>query len=205
MEELTESQNHILKVLKKLIAKNGYPPTVREIGEEANLSSSATIHFHLKKLEEKGYIRKGNSKNRTIELLVPNEYKKEHQDVINVPLLESTIDTNPLDAIETTHEFFPLPTDLVPSKNKTFAFRVSDNNMNNIGIYKGDILIVQKASTAKNDDIVIAITNKNELIVKKYYKENNYYKLESTNDNIEPIICKRVAVLGKVVGLYRKF
>lgn len=205
MEKLTDSQSHILKVLKKLIARNGYPPTVREIGDEAHLSSPATIHFHLKKLEEKGYIRKGNSKNRTIELLVPNEYKKDHQDVINVPLLESTINTNPLDAMETPHEFFPLPTDLVPSKNKTFVFRVSENDMSKVGIYIYDILIVQKTSTAKNGDIVIVITSSNELIVKKYYKEDSHYRLESADDNIEPIILKRVAILGKVVGLYRKF
>ena len=77
MEKLTGRQNHILQVLKKLIAKNGYPPTVREIGEEAHLSSPATIHFHLKKLEEKGYIKKFDNKNRTIEILVPNEYIEE--------------------------------------------------------------------------------------------------------------------------------
>lgn len=204
MEKLTDSQNHILQVLKKLIAKNGYPPTVREIGEAANLSSPATIHFHLKKLEEKGYIRKGNSKNRTIELLVPNEYKKWHQDVINVPLIESSINTNPIDAIESSNEVFPLPMSLVPSKNATFAFKVNDDSMINIGIYKSDILIVQKTSTAKNGDIVITITNSNELVVKKYYKEEKNYRLESANDSIGPIILKRVAILGKVVSLYRK-
>ena len=74
MEKLTGKQNYILQILKQLIAENGYPPTVREIGEKANLSSPATIHFHLSKLEEKGYIKKGDNKNRTIEILVPNEY-----------------------------------------------------------------------------------------------------------------------------------
>ena len=68
MEKLTGKQSYILQVLKKLIAKNGYPPTVREIGEEAHLSSPATIHFHLSKLEEKGYIKKDDNKNRTLEI-----------------------------------------------------------------------------------------------------------------------------------------
>ena len=63
MEKLTGKQNYILQILKQLIAENGYPPTVREIGEKAKLSSPATIHFHLSKLEEKGYIKKGDSKN----------------------------------------------------------------------------------------------------------------------------------------------
>ena len=79
MEKLTDKQNVILQILKKLIAKNGYPPTVREIGEEAHLSSPATIHFHLKKLEEKGYIKKDDNKNRTLEILVPNEYIEKNE------------------------------------------------------------------------------------------------------------------------------
>ena len=68
MDKLTDKQNSILQILKKLIAEKGYPPTVREIGEKAHLSSPATIHFHLSKLEEKGYIKKGDNKNRTIEI-----------------------------------------------------------------------------------------------------------------------------------------
>ena len=66
MDKLTGRQQFILDVLKKLVAKNGYPPTVREIGEAAHLSSPATIHFHLTKLEEKGYIKKNDNKNRTL-------------------------------------------------------------------------------------------------------------------------------------------
>ena len=87
MEKLTDRQKDILDVIKQAIAKNGYPPTVREIGAKLNLSSSATTHFHLKKLEEKGYIKKDSSKNRTIELLVPNEYLENDDKVVEVPLL----------------------------------------------------------------------------------------------------------------------
>ena len=75
MEKLTKRQADILDALKKSIAKKGYPPTVRELGEEVHLSSPATIHFHLEKLAEKGYIKKSEKRNRTIELLVPNEYQ----------------------------------------------------------------------------------------------------------------------------------
>ena len=80
MEKLTESQYNILQVLKKLIAERGFPPTVREIGEAAHLSSPATTHFHLNKLAEKGYIEKGNGKNRTIKLLVENEFLQKDDD-----------------------------------------------------------------------------------------------------------------------------
>ena len=79
MEKLTQSQKNILQVLKKLMADKGYPPTVREIGEMAHLSSPATIHFHLNKLAEKGYIEKGGGKNRTLRLLVDNEYEEKDE------------------------------------------------------------------------------------------------------------------------------
>ena len=109
MEKLTTRQEYILQVIKQLVAKNGYPPTVREIGAKAHLNSPATIHFHLTKLEEKGYIKKGNSKNRTIEILVPNEYIEKEENVVEVPLLGKVTAGTPIEAIETPDEYFALP------------------------------------------------------------------------------------------------
>ena len=115
MEKLTDGQKKILDVLKRLVAKNGYPPTVREIGKEADLNSPATTFFHLKKLEEKGYIRKDTSKNRTIEILVPNEYLQKEEDVVDVPLLGKVTAGTPIEAIETPNEYFSLPANFQPS------------------------------------------------------------------------------------------
>ena len=125
MEKLTGRQKFILDVLKKLIAENGYPPTVREIGEKAHLSSPATIHFHLKKLEEKGYIKKGDNKNRTIEILVPNEYLEKSDTVVDVPLLGKVTAGTPIEAIETPDEYFSLPANLVSTKDENFTLKVS--------------------------------------------------------------------------------
>ena len=94
MEKLTESQYNILQVLKKLIAERGFPPTVREIGEAAHLSSPATTHFHLNKLAEKGYIEKGNGKNRTIKLLVENEFLQKDDDIVDVPAIVHVVPLN---------------------------------------------------------------------------------------------------------------
>ncbi len=204
MEKLTGRQNFILKVLKKLIAKNGYPPTVREIGEEANLSSPATIHFHLKKLEEKGYIKKDDNKNRTIEILVPNEYLEKNESVVDVPLLGKVTAGTPIEAIETPDEFFSLPISLVNTKNEVFTLKVSGESMINVGIYDGDILIVEKRNTARNGETVVAMNSEGEATVKTFYKENGYFRLQPENDTMEPIILKEVTILGKVVGLYRK-
>lgn len=204
MEKLTERQAFILEVLKKLLAKNGYPPTVREIGELAELHSPATIHFHLKKLEEKGYIRKGSSKNRTIELLVPNEFVEKDDAVVSVPLLGKVTAGTPIEAIETPDEYFNLPANLVTNKKEIFTLKVSGESMINVGIYDNDILIVEKQNTAKNGDTVVAMTDNNEATVKTFYKENGYFRLQPENDTMDPIILDNVTILGKVVGLYRK-
>lgn len=205
MEKLTSRQKDILQVLKKLSAKNGYPPTVREIGKEADLHSPATIHFHLKKLEEKGYIKKDNSKNRTIEILVPNEYIEKDEHIIEVPLLGKVTAGTPIEAIETPNEYFPLPANIVSAKNEIFTLTVSGDSMINVGIYDGDILIVEKCSTAKNGDTVVAMNVDNEATVKTFYKEDGYIRLQPENDTMDPILLPEVTILGKAVGLYRKF
>ena len=204
MEKLTNKQSVILQVLKKLIAKNGYPPTVREIGEEAHLSSPATIHFHLTKLEEKGYIKKNDNKNRTIEILVPNEYLEKDENVVEVPLLGKVTAGSPIEAIETPDEYFALPANLITTKNDVFTLTVSGESMINVGIYDGDILIVERRNTAKNGETVVAMNNNNEVTVKTFYKEDGYFRLQPENDTMDPIILKEVTILGKVIGLYRK-
>ena len=205
MEKLTNKQKDILQIIKKLIAKNGYPPTVREIGKEANLNSPATIHFHLTKLEEKGYIKKGNSKNRTIEVLVPNEYLETDDNVVEVPLLGKVTAGTPIEAIETPDEYFSLPTTLFNTRNEIFTLNVSGDSMINVGIYDGDILIVERCNTARNGETVVAMNAEGEATVKTFYKEDGYFRLQPENDTMEPIILDEVTILGKAVGLYRKF
>lgn len=204
MEKLTARQEYILQIIKKLVAKNGYPPTVREIGEKANLHSPATIHFHLTKLEEKGYIKKDNSKNRTIEILVPNEYLEKETSVIDVPLLGKVTAGTPIEAIETPDEYFSLPANIIGKKKEVFTLKVSGESMINVGIYDGDILIVERKNTATNGETVVAMNADNEVTVKTFYKENGYFRLQPENDTMDPIILKEVTILGKVVGLYRK-
>lgn len=204
LEKLTTRQKFILDILKKLIAKNGYPPTVREIGEEAELSSPATIHFHLRQLEEKGYIKKDDNKNRTIEILVPNEYLEKEEKIIDVPLLGKVTAGSPIEAIEMPNEYFSLPSNLFSTKNEIFTLKVSGESMINVGIYDGDILIVEKRNTAKNGETVVAMNNENEVTVKTFYKENGHFRLQPENDTMEPIILNECTILGKVIGLYRK-
>ncbi len=205
METLSERQKEILDVIKKFIAENGFPPTVREIGAIVGLSSSATTYFHLKKLIEKGYIKQDSSKNRTLELLVPNEYLNNDQKVVDIALLGKVTAGNPIEAIEMPNEFFSIPVSLIPNKKEVFALNVSGESMINVGIYDGDIIIVQKQNTANNGDTVVAMTEENTVTVKTFYKENDHIRLQPENDFMEPIILTTCTILGKVIGLYRKF
>lgn len=203
MKELTRRQKDILEFVKKYIVSYGYPPTVREIAKGLGLSSPATIHSHLSNLEEKGYIKKDELKNRAIELLVENEFEEHNDRVIDVPLLGKVAAGNPILAIENPDTFFSLPISLIPSKKEVFTLEVSGESMVNVGIYDGDYVIVEKTNVARNGEIVVAMTDENEVTLKTFYKENGYFRLQPENDSMEPIILDSVTILGKAIGLYR--
>ncbi len=202
MEKLTYKQNQVLDYFKKFIAEKGYPPTVREICSALNLSSPATVHAHINTLVNKGYMKKNNSKNRAVELLVKNEYEVE--DSVDVPLLGKVTAGNPIEAIEMPDEYFTLPSYLIPTKKEVFALRVSGLSMINAGIHDNDIVIVQRQQTANNGDIVVAMTEDNEVTLKTFYKEDGYFRLQPENDTMAPIILDKVSIVGKAIGLYRK-
>ena len=204
MEKLTDRQQDILDTIKKEIAKNGFPPTVREIGAKVGLNSSATTFFHIKKLIEKGYLKQGNGKNRTLELLVPNEYIEKDDKVAQVPLLGKVQAGNPIEAIEMPDEYFDLPVGLLPKGKDVFTLRVSGESMINVGIYDGDIIIVERRQEARNGETVVAMTEENTVTVKTFYKEADHIRLQPENDTMSPIILKNCTILGKVIGLYRK-
>ena len=205
MENLTRRQEEILTYVKEYIVSHGYPPTVREIGKDLGVSSPATIHTHLNKLVEKGFIKKDSSKNRAIELLVENEFDKKEEDVIDVPLLGKITAGSPIEAIEMPDEYFSLPAYLVPNNKDVFTLKVSGTSMINVGILDDDIVIVQRQNTARNGEIVVAMTDDNEVTLKTFYKEKGYFRLQPENDTMEPIILDNVTILGKAIGLYRKF
>lgn len=205
MENLTRRQEEILTYVKEYIVSHGYPPTVREIGKDLGVSSPATIHTHLNKLVEKGFIKKDSSKNRAIELLVENEFDKKEEDVVDVPLLGKITAGSPIEAIEMPDEYFSLPAYLVPNNKDVFTLKVSGTSMINVGILDDDIVIVQRQNTARNGEIVVAMTDENEVTLKTFYKEKGYFRLQPENDTMEPIILDNVTILGKAIGLYRKF
>ena len=202
-KKITKRQEDVLDYIKKYIVEHGYPPATREIGAALGLSSPATVHTHLKRLEDAGYIKKTNSKFRTIEILVDNEYEQKNDDLVKVPLLGKITCGSPIEAIETPDEWFTLPASLIPAKETVFTLRASGESMINKGIYDGDVVIVQKQKIARNGDIVVAMTMDNEVTLKTFYKENNHIRLQPENDTMEPIYLDNCYILGKAIGLYR--
>ena len=203
MEKLTNKQEIILTEIKKFIAKNGYAPTIRELCSLCNLSSTATMFVHLKNLTTKGYINQTENKFRTIELNVMNEYDKKNENIIEVPLLGDVAAGNPIEAIENPNEFFNLPAYLVPQNTEVFTLKVQGDSMINAGILDEDIVIVKKQKNANNGEIV-AMTDENEVTLKRFFKEKDHIRLQPENDTLQPIILNNVTILGKAIGLYRK-
>ncbi len=204
MEKLTSQQEKMLDKIKQYLVKRGYAPTVRELCQEMNLSSTATVQVHLNNLEKKGYLKKEDGKNRTIELLVDNEYIPKSENVVEVPLLGKITAGNPIEAIERPDEYFSLPSYLIPNNKDVFTLLVSGTSMINAGILDGDIVIVERKNTANNGEIVVAMTDENEVTLKTFYKEKDHIRLQPENDTMEPFIMQNVTILGKAIGLYRK-
>jgi len=204
MEKLTSQQEKMLDKIKQYMVRRGYAPTVRELCQEMNLSSTATVQVHLNNLEKKGYLKKEDGKNRTIELLVDNEYIPKNELVVDVPLLGKITAGNPIEAIERPDEYFSLPSYLIPNNKDVFTLLVDGTSMINAGILDGDIVIVERKNTANNGDIVVAMTDENEVTLKTFYKEKDHIRLQPENDTMEPFIMQNVTILGKAIGLYRK-
>jgi len=204
MEKLTKRQSDILEVIKRFMANHGYPPTVREIGKELDLSSPATTHFHLNRLEDKGYIRKNESKNRAMELLVENEYQLNSNGIATIPLVGTITAGNPIEAIENPDEFFSVPSSILSKGKEVFALLVKGESMINKGIHDKDVVIIERINNANNGDVVAAMTSENEVTLKTFYKEKNHIRLQPENDTMEPLIFNNITILGKAVGLYRQ-
>lgn len=198
--ELTEKQRMILEYIKTEILKRGYPPSVREICTAVHLKSTSSVHAHLSALEEKGFIRRDPTKPRAIEI-IDDEYALSRREMVNIPIVGTVTAGMPILAHENVEDYFPLPVEFLPNA-ELFMLKVRGDSMINAGIFNGDTVIVEKRSTAKNGDYVVALIE-DSATVKTYYKENGHYRLQPENDTMDPIICDHIDILGKVIGLVR--
>ncbi|MCL2576565.1 MAG: transcriptional repressor LexA [Defluviitaleaceae bacterium] len=200
--KLTAKQQMILDFLKAEIRRNGYPPTVREICEAVGLSSTSTVHSHLETLERKGHIRRSPAKNRSTEILEEDFYTNARE-LVNVPIVGRVAAGVPILADENIEDTFPIPIDYV--KNDTcFMLHVKGDSMIDEGILDGDLVLVRQQPDANNGDIVIALLD-DSATVKTFYREGEFIRLDPANSAFDPIRVRECEVLGKVIGLYRRY
>lgn len=203
MSDVTSKQEQILAYIRQNVREKGYPPSVREIGKAVGLSSSSTVHAHLNKLESLGLIRRDPTKPRTIEIVDESSWRQ--KSLVPVPHIGRVTAGQPILAVENIEETYPLPAELIGRDDNIFMLDVSGESMINAGILDGDLILVRETKSANNGDIVVALIDDEEATVKRFYKENGRFRLQPENDTMDPIYADKVEILGKVVGLYRRF
>lgn len=200
---ITTKQREILDFIKSEILNKGYPPSVRDICEAVHLKSTSSVHSHLNTLERNGYIRRDPTKPRAIEILDDN-FNLARREVVNVPVIGTVAAGQPLLAVQSIENYFPIPAEYLPNR-KVFMLKVKGESMINAGILNGDIVIVAQQDTASNGEMVVALVD-DSATVKTFYKEDGYYRLQPENDTMDPIIVHgEVKILGKVIGVIRLF
>jgi repressor LexA len=202
-QPLTQRRQAILDFIVEHIEENGYPPTVREIGQCVGLSSSSSVHFHLKALEKGGYIQRDGSLTRAIR---PNVSERETGDVRDhvheIPLVGRVAAGQPVLATENIEEMLPMPENLFPDED-LFMLEVTGDSMVNAGILDGDYVIVRCQDTAENGDIIVALLD-DEATVKRLYVHADHIELRPENDNMASLRSSDVEVIGLVRGVVRR-
>ena len=199
-DDLTRQEEEVLEFIKKQINSTGFPPSVREICAALGFKSTSSAHQYVWRLAEKGYIDKSNLKTRAIKI-------KGSEPTISVPIVGKVAAGEPILATENIADYFAIGESFFSRnalQNDNFILKVQGESMIQVGINNGDFIIVSKQSTARNGEIVVAMIDGN-ATVKTFYKEKDHIRLQPENDTMEPIIVKDAQIVGKVVGLFRRF
>lgn len=200
MEQTTERQRRILEVIHEFTAERGYPPSVREIGERVGLSSSSTIHAHLKTLERHGLISRDPTKPRALRSEVAAAAPV--PDSVVMPVIGKVAAGVPITAQENVEGEFVLPASFARG-SENFMLRVQGDSMIEAAILDGDLIVVRPQKTANNGEIVVAMLD-GEATVKRFYREDGRVRLQPENPSMEPIYSSDVTVIGRVEAVVRK-
>jgi repressor LexA len=204
---LTARQQEIWQFLVAYVDDHGYPPTVREIGEEVGLASPSTVHAHLANLERVGLIRRDPTKPRAIELTGHRRVEARPEfEAPRLPLLGRVAAGGPLLAEENVEDHVSVPEPL--GRGADFLLTVHGDSMIEAGILDGDTIVVQRRDDARTGDVVVALVgddeSADEATVKTFHREpDGRVRLQPENAALEPIYADHVQVLGKVVGVFR--
>ncbi len=204
---ITRRQRELYDFISDFVQKNGYSPSFDEIREGMGLNSLATVHKHVTNLEKKGLLTRDYNRSRSIDLLPPKGRLKQAMSVnttMVLPLMGRIAAGQPIEAVENP-ETISLA-DFVRSK-EVFVLEVRGDSMQDEHILNGDYVLVEKAKTAHNGDIVVALVEGSDATLKRFYREGDNIRLQPSNVNMQPIIVPAadVDVQGRVIGVLRKY
>ncbi len=194
-----EKLNRVMDYIRKFTEENGYTPSVREIGKECGIKSTATVHSYIEKLQNKGYLNKTDNKKRAVTIGKGSG--------INVPLLGVVTAGQPIFAYENYEDYYTFPVGEFRGED-LFMLRVQGTSMIDAGIMDGDKIIVRRQQTAENGEIVVAFVNEDETAtVKRFYNRNGKIVLHPENELLDDMVFElnEVSIIGKVVGLMRNY
>lgn len=206
-DTLTDRQRQILHVIERSMQERGYPPSVREIGEEVGLNSPASVHNHLATLQKMGYLRRDPTKPRAIEVRFDtnSEVAMERRPSRHVPLIGEVAAGTDVLAQENVEDLIPLPTDFT-GDGDLFMLKVRGDSMIGAGILNGDFVVARQQNVAENGDIVVAGIPGDEATVKTYSRTAKNIILTPANDAHAPMVfdSDEVVIFGKVVTVLRR-
>jgi SOS regulatory protein LexA len=194
---LTKRQKEVLDFVKNYSKMNRYAPSFEEIRKKLKLASVSTVHFHISKLKDGGYLGKIENKARAISLT-------KEQSLVRIPLVGNIAAGVPIEAIQ-EYETISIPKNLLAKSGEHFALRVRGDSMIQDGIFDGDDVIIRKQNNAEDGDTIVALINQNEVTLKKIYKVSSGFRLQPANPLIDAIIVKQLIVQGKVVSVMRSY
>ncbi len=187
----------VMDYIRKFSEENGYTPSVREIGKECGIKSTATVHSYLEKLQTRGYLNKATNKKRSVTIGKSSG--------VSIPLIGTVTAGQPVFAYENYEDYYTFPMGEFKGED-LFMLRVEGTSMIDAGIFNGDKIIVRRQETAENGEIVVAMVE-DSATVKRFYRRNGQIVLHPENESLSDMIFEpgQVSILGKVIGLMRNY
>ena len=202
---LYQRERQILDFITQFIQRFGYAPTLKEIAESVGLKSVATVHEHVDRLRQKGFIKKLDGTNRGLEVVRENYRAASSSTAVELPILGFIAAGAPLEPYTDPNSYISVAPDMIAKERPGYVLQVKGSSMIEDGIFDGDYVVVQHQQDAKNGDIVVALLPNGLATLKRIYFENKRIMLKPANASMSPIFTTHVKIQGKVVGVIRKY
>jgi len=195
---LKKRQKEVLDFIKGYSSKKGYSPSLEEIQQHFKLASVSTAHFHVKNLEDAGYLTKEENRPRSIDVI-------KQKSLMEIPVLGTIAAGQPIEEISVPGDTITITSDGINKSGKHYALRVQGNSMIEEGIFDGDVVVIRQQQSADNGQTVVAIIDDNQATLKKLYREKNKFRLQPANPNLLPLYRNEIEIRGIVVKVVRDF